>query len=74
MRLPKPLEYLANAKRGRYILSGTAVFAHRGEEWAERITAAVERAEGPYRLIPEKVAAKRREHDDKSKYPRDRIA
>jgi IS605 OrfB family transposase len=36
--MPKPLEYLANAKRGRYILSGTAVFAHRGEEWAERIT------------------------------------
>jgi IS605 OrfB family transposase len=40
IRLPKPLEHLANAPRGRYVLSGTAVFAHRGEEWAERITSA----------------------------------
>jgi IS605 OrfB family transposase len=39
IRLPKPLEYLANAKRGRYVLSGVAVFPHRGDEWAERITA-----------------------------------
>jgi len=38
VRLPKPLEHLANAKRGRYVLSGTAVFAHRGDEWATRIT------------------------------------
>ena len=38
VRLPKPLEYLANAKRGRYILFGAALFAHRGEEWAARIT------------------------------------
>jgi hypothetical protein len=38
VRLPKPLEYLANAKRGRYIVSGTAVFTHRGEQWAARIT------------------------------------
>ncbi len=38
VRLPKPLEHLANAKRGRYIVSGTAVFAHRGDEWAARIT------------------------------------
>ncbi len=41
IRLPKPLEYLANAKRGRYVLSGSAVFNHRGDEWAERITGAM---------------------------------
>lgn len=40
VRLPKPLEYLANAPRGRYILSGRAVFAHRCEEWAQRIRGA----------------------------------
>jgi IS605 OrfB family transposase len=34
------LEQLANAKRGRYVLSGVAVFAHRGDEWAARITSA----------------------------------
>jgi IS605 OrfB family transposase len=38
IRLPKPLEHLANAPRGRYILSGSAVFAHRGDEWVQRIT------------------------------------
>jgi hypothetical protein len=38
VRLPKPLEHLANAQRGRYVLSGTAVFSHRGEEWMARIT------------------------------------
>lgn len=38
LRMPKPLEHLANAPRGRYILSGAAVFSHRGEQWAERIT------------------------------------
>jgi hypothetical protein len=38
VRLPKPLEHLANAKRGRYVLSGRAVFSHRGQEWAARIT------------------------------------
>jgi IS605 OrfB family transposase len=37
LRLPKPLEHLANAKRGRYILSGTAVFSYRTDEWRERI-------------------------------------
>ena len=34
IRLPKPLEHLANAARGRYVLSGSAVFSHRGDEWA----------------------------------------
>lgn len=38
IRLPKPLEDMANAPRGRYVLSGVAVFAHRGEEWVQRIT------------------------------------
>jgi IS605 OrfB family transposase len=38
VRLPKPLEHLANAPRGRYALSGRAVFSHRGDEWASRIT------------------------------------
>ncbi len=41
IRLPKPLEHLANASRGRYVLSGAAVFAHRGDEWAQRITSAM---------------------------------
>jgi hypothetical protein len=38
LRLPKPLEYLANAKHGRYVLSGTAVFSYRADEWLARIT------------------------------------
>jgi hypothetical protein len=38
IRLPKPLEHLANAPRGRYMLTGRAVFAHRGDQWAQRIT------------------------------------
>jgi hypothetical protein len=40
IRLPKLLEHLATAPRGRYLLSGRAVFAHRGQEWADRITGA----------------------------------
>jgi IS605 OrfB family transposase len=38
LRLPKPLEHVANAKRGRYVLSGTAVFSYRCGEWLARIT------------------------------------
>jgi hypothetical protein len=38
IRLPKPLEHLANAPRGRYVLSATAVFCYRGQEWAQRIS------------------------------------
>jgi IS605 OrfB family transposase len=38
LRLPKPLEHLANAKRGRYVLSGRAKFAYRVTEWQARIT------------------------------------
>ncbi|MER5183730.1 IS200/IS605 family accessory protein TnpB-related protein [Streptomyces sp. NPDC002896] len=36
IKLPKPLEYLANAPRGRYVLSARVTFRHRGEEWADR--------------------------------------
>jgi hypothetical protein len=38
LRLPKPLEHLANAPHGRYVLTGTAVFAYRADEWRARIT------------------------------------
>jgi IS605 OrfB family transposase len=38
LRLPKPLEHLANAKHGRYVLSATATFCYRVEEWMARIT------------------------------------
>jgi hypothetical protein len=38
LRLPKPLEHLANAKHGRYVLSGKAVFSYRADEWRARIT------------------------------------
>ncbi|MGW1707022.1 IS200/IS605 family accessory protein TnpB-related protein [Streptomyces sp. NPDC002206] len=39
IRLPAPLAHLANARHGRYTLTSTAAFAHRGQEWADRITA-----------------------------------
>ena len=38
IRLPRPLEHLANARNGRYVLSGQAKFAYRGDEWLARIT------------------------------------
>jgi IS605 OrfB family transposase len=38
LRLPKPLEYLANAPRGRYQLDAAAVFTHQGDLWRERVT------------------------------------
>jgi hypothetical protein len=38
VRLPKPLEHLANAARSRYVLSCPAVFSHRGDEWEQRIS------------------------------------
>jgi hypothetical protein len=37
LRLPKPLEHLANAKRGRYMLCDSAVFSYRADEWRARI-------------------------------------
>ncbi|WP_406734875.1 transposase [Streptomyces sp. NBC_01108] len=39
IKLPVPLAHLANAKHGRYTLTSTVAFAHRGQEWADRITA-----------------------------------
>lgn len=31
------MEHFANAARGRYVLTGRAVFTHRGREWVQRI-------------------------------------
>ncbi|WP_176740228.1 transposase [Streptomyces sp. Ncost-T10-10d] len=38
IKLPAPLTHLANAKHGRYTLTARIGFAHRGQEWADRIT------------------------------------
>jgi hypothetical protein len=35
--LPAPLRHLANAPRGRYIFAEPVGFAHRGDEWADRV-------------------------------------
>lgn len=37
IKLPAPLTHLANAKHGRYVLTVTVAFVHRGQEWADRI-------------------------------------
>ncbi|WP_415942353.1 IS200/IS605 family accessory protein TnpB-related protein [Streptomyces sp. 067-1] len=39
IRLPAPLAHLANAGHGRYVLTGRIRFAHRGQEWADRVAA-----------------------------------
>ncbi|MFF7842746.1 IS200/IS605 family accessory protein TnpB-related protein [Streptomyces ossamyceticus] len=39
LKLPTPLAYLANAPHGRYVLASRVRFAHRGEQWADRIHA-----------------------------------
>jgi hypothetical protein len=39
LRLPTPLAGLANAPHGRYVLAARVAFAHRGEEWADRVAA-----------------------------------
>ncbi|MFB6783088.1 IS200/IS605 family accessory protein TnpB-related protein [Streptomyces sp. NPDC056352] len=39
IRLPAPLAHLANTKHGRYTLTSTVAFAHRGAEWADRVEA-----------------------------------
>ncbi|WP_326793224.1 transposase [Streptomyces sp. NBC_00841] len=39
IKLPFPLAHLANAGHGRYVLTSTVAFAHRGAEWADRIEA-----------------------------------
>jgi IS605 OrfB family transposase len=38
IKLPAPLAELANAPHGRYVLASRIAFAHRGAEWADRIT------------------------------------
>ncbi|MGI5513626.1 IS200/IS605 family accessory protein TnpB-related protein [Streptomyces sp. CA-106131] len=38
LKLPAPLAHLANAPHGRYTLTGAALFHHRSDEWADRIT------------------------------------
>ncbi|MFI9587402.1 IS200/IS605 family accessory protein TnpB-related protein, partial [Streptomyces sp. NPDC052236] len=39
VKLPATLSHLANAPHGRYVLDATVAFQHRGQEWADRITA-----------------------------------
>ncbi|WP_217170932.1 transposase [Streptomyces sp. AC512_CC834] len=39
VRLPAPLTHLANAPHGRYVLTGRIRFAHRWQEWADRVAA-----------------------------------
>ncbi|WP_055549668.1 IS200/IS605 family accessory protein TnpB-related protein [Streptomyces sp. NBRC 110028] len=39
IKLPEPLAGLANASHGRYVLACRVGFRHRGEQWADRITA-----------------------------------
>ncbi len=39
VRLPAPFAHLANAAHGRYVLTGTAGFAHQGQQWADRVGA-----------------------------------
>jgi len=37
VKLPAPLAHLANSKHGRYVLASKVAFAHRGQEWRDRI-------------------------------------
>ncbi|MFJ7138075.1 IS200/IS605 family accessory protein TnpB-related protein, partial [Streptomyces fungicidicus] len=39
VKLPAPLTDLANAPHGRYVLAVKVSFAHRGQEWADRVAA-----------------------------------
>ncbi|MEU2250981.1 IS200/IS605 family accessory protein TnpB-related protein [Streptomyces sp. NPDC019224] len=39
IKLPAPLAEYANARNGRYVLASRVVFAHRGQEWADRVWA-----------------------------------
>ncbi|MFI1727656.1 IS200/IS605 family accessory protein TnpB-related protein [Streptomyces acidicola] len=38
LKLPAPLAHLANAPHSRYVLATRVAFAHRGEQWRDRIT------------------------------------
>ncbi|MER7174801.1 IS200/IS605 family accessory protein TnpB-related protein [Streptomyces mesophilus] len=39
LKLPIPLTELANAPHGRYVLASKVKFAHRGQQWADRVAA-----------------------------------
>nr|WP_241775890.1 transposase [Streptomyces exfoliatus] len=39
IKLPAPLAHLANANHGRYVLTSRVAFAHRGQEWRDRVEA-----------------------------------
>ncbi|MFC8243606.1 IS200/IS605 family accessory protein TnpB-related protein [Streptomyces chartreusis] len=39
IKLPASLAYLANAPHGRYVLTARVAFAHRGEQWRDRVAA-----------------------------------
>ncbi|MFF0105616.1 IS200/IS605 family accessory protein TnpB-related protein [Streptomyces hirsutus] len=39
IKLPAPLTESSNAKHGRYVLAAKVRFAHRGQEWADRVEA-----------------------------------
>lgn len=39
LKLPAPLAHLANAPHGRYVFAAKAGFAHRGEQWRDRVSA-----------------------------------
>jgi len=39
LKLPAPLAHLANAPHGRYVFTARVAFAHRGEQWRDRVTA-----------------------------------
>ncbi|WP_322620222.1 transposase [Streptomyces acidicola] len=39
IKLPAPLAYLAHAPHGRYVLTARVAFAHRGEQWRDRVAA-----------------------------------
>ncbi|MFC7964225.1 IS200/IS605 family accessory protein TnpB-related protein [Streptomyces cinereoruber] len=39
IKLPAPLAHRANAPHGRYVLAARIAFAHRGQEWRDRVTA-----------------------------------
>ncbi|MGW1001026.1 IS200/IS605 family accessory protein TnpB-related protein [Streptomyces sp. NPDC002520] len=39
LKLPAPLAHLANAPHGRYVLTAKVAFAHRGEQWRDRVAA-----------------------------------
>ncbi|MFE1773595.1 IS200/IS605 family accessory protein TnpB-related protein [Streptomyces sp. NPDC059008] len=39
VKLPAPLAHLANTRHGRYVLAAKATFRHRGDEWADRVSA-----------------------------------